>query len=185
MAGVGLSKQKGTHSALPARYRSIPKKNSKKSLDPVFSYRVYDGTMKAKDNPKLTRAVVARMAGVGLETLRFYEQKGLLEEPERNEAGYRIYTPEALERLAFIARAQDLGFSLTDIRQLLDLTGDIRTPRKKVRDFAKARLEIIRKKIRDLKAMEKTLTKLLDRCDGQGALQGCPIAEFIGGHCHE
>ena len=141
--------------------------------------------MKAQDNPKLTRAVVARLAGVGPETLRFYEQKGLLDEPERNAARYRIYSQETLERLGFIGRAQDLGFSLTDIKQLLDLTGDIRTPRKMVRDFAGARLELIRKKIRDLKAMEKSLTKLIGRCNGVGTLEGCPIAEFIGGHCHE
>lgn len=128
-----------------------------------------------------TRAAVARLAGMGPETLRFYEREGLLDEPARSAAGYRLYGQADLERLGFIRRAQDLGFSLQEIRRLLDLTGDIRTPRKKVRDFAAARLEVIRRKIRDLKAMEETLSGLLSRCDGKGALKGCPIAGFIGG----
>ena len=133
------------------------------------------------------------MAGVGAETLRFYEQKGLLEEPERNASGYRIYREGDLQRLQFIRRSQDLGFSLQDIRQILDLTGNIRTPRKMVRDFAEARLSVIRQKIADLRAMEGALGGLVAQCDGNGALKGCPITEFIGGKtskpkgekCHE
>jgi MerR family copper efflux transcriptional regulator len=133
------------------------------------------------------------MAGVGAEALRFYEQKGLLEDPQRSASGYRLYRECDLERLQFIRRSQDLGFSLQDIKQILELTGDIRTPRKKVRDFAEARLSVIRQKIEDLRAMESALGGLVARCDGKGALKGCPIAEFIGGKdskskggkCHE
>jgi len=133
------------------------------------------------------------MAGVGVETLRFYEQKGLLEAPQRNASGYRLYRECDLERLQFIRRSQDLGFSLQDIKQILDLTGNIRTPRKKVRDFAEARLSVIGQKIADLRAMESALASLVAQCDGKGALKGCPIAEFIGGKtskskgekCHE
>ena len=140
-----------------------------------------------------TRATLAKLAGVGAESLRFYEQQGLLEKPARNEAGYRIYAGGDLERLQFIRRAQDLGFSLQDIKQLLQLTGNIKTPRKTVRDFAEARLVVIRQKISDLQAMEKSLSRLVTQCSGKGALQGCPIAEFIGGqnikpqgeNCHE
>ena len=86
-----------------------------------------------------------------------------------------------MERLGFIRRAQELGFSLQDIKLLLALTGNIKTPRKKVRDFADARLALIRQKLRDLKAMEKALSALITRCDGRGELRGCPIAEFVGG----
>ena len=140
-----------------------------------------------------TRATLAKLAGVGAESLRFYEQQGLIEKPARNEAGYRIYDGGDLERLQFIRRAQDLGFSLQDIKQLLQLTGNIKTPRKTVRDFAEARLVVIRRKISDLQAMEKSLSRLVAQCSGKGALQGCPIAEFIGGQnikphgetCHE
>ena len=140
-----------------------------------------------------TRATLAKLAGMGAESLRFYEQQGLIEKPARNEAGYRIYDGGDLERLQFIRRAQDLGFSLQDIKQLLQLTGNIKTPRKTVRDFAEARLVVIRRKISDLQAMEKSLSRLVAQCSGKGALRGCPIAEFIGGQnikpqretCHE
>jgi len=143
--------------------------------------------------PSWTRAAIAKEAGIGAETLRFYEKKGLLAIPTRSESGYRLYGKDDLDRLAFIRRAQDLGFSLEDIKLLLELTGNIRTPRKRVRDFAIARLDIIRRKIRDLQSMEKALSGLVTRCDGRGALEGCPIAEFIGGQsesspescCHE
>lgn len=140
----------------------------------------------------MTRGALAKASGTGLETLRFYEQKGLLPKPARTDSGYRVYGPEDLERLQFIHRGQELGFSLTDIKQLMQLTGDIKTPRKKVREFAAARLETIRMKIAALKAMEKALGNLVKRCDGKGELHGCPIAEFVGatntklkGHCHE
>ncbi len=140
-----------------------------------------------------TRAALAKLADIGAETLRFYEQKGLLEEPPRSVSGYRLYHAGDLERLQFIRRAQDLGFSLQDIKEILELTGNIKTPRKRVRDCAVARLSVIRDKIRDLASMERALADLVTRCDGKGTLKGCPIAEFIGGqtpepvkeNCHE
>jgi Hg(II)-responsive transcriptional regulator len=139
-----------------------------------------------------TRSALAKKAGVGSETLRFYEQKGLLPTPRRNGSGYRVYGNEDLLRLLFIRRSQELGFSLSDINQLLKLTGSIRTSRQKVRTFARTRLDLIREKIRDLRAMERALGSLVTQCDGKGALQGCPIVEFLGGetveikeHCHE
>lgn len=148
--------------------------------------------MKKTSEKGMTRAALAKASGTGLETLRFYEQKGLLPNPERTAAGYRVYGQDDLERLRFIHRAQELGFSLTEIKQLMQLTGDIKTPRKKVREFAAVRLESIRMKIAALKAMEKALGNLVKQCDGKGALHGCPIAEFVGGtnaklkgHCHE
>lgn len=147
--------------------------------------------MKAKLPTTWTRAALAKEVGVGAETLRFYEQNGLIEEPQRNASGYRIYDEGDVERLRFIRRSQELGFSLHDIAELLQLTGNIRTPRRKVRDFAAARLSVIRQKIRDLQSMERALGNLVTRCDGKGALKGCPIAEFVGGRkskgdcCHE
>ncbi|RYD33474.1 MAG: MerR family transcriptional regulator [Verrucomicrobiaceae bacterium] len=137
--------------------------------------------MKSETSPVLTRAALAKAAGVGPETLRFYEKKGLLEKPARNAAGHRLYSAADLERMRFISRAQQLGFSLQDIGQLLTLTGSIRTPRRMVRGIASARLEEIRQKIRDLKSMESALSRLVSQCDGKGALQGCPIAEFMSG----
>ncbi len=147
--------------------------------------------MKEKTKPTWTRAALAKAVDVGAETLRFYEQKGLIEEPKRSASGYRLYGENDLERLQFIRRSQGLGFSLLDIKQILELTKNIRTPRKKVRDFAEARLLVIQQKIRDLRAMESALGNLVRQCDGKGPLKGCPIADFIEGHnsngnqCHE
>ena len=145
--------------------------------------------MKEKADVTWTRSALAKDARVGVETLRFYEQEGLLEEPQRNASGYRIYRAPDLERLLFIRRSQDLGFSLQDIKQLLKFTGNILTPRKEVRDFAEARLTVIRQKIQDLKAMESALDSLIHQCDGKGAVTGCPIADFMknskGGCPHE
>jgi DNA-binding transcriptional MerR regulator len=152
--------------------------------------------MKSHSDPDVsrwTRAALAKAAGVGPETLRFYETKGLLGKPARNAAGHRLYGQDDLRRLRFISRAQSLGFSLADIAQLLALSGDIREPRLKVRELAKVRLEEIRQKIRDLELMAETLGGLVSRCDGKGALRGCPIADFVSGEfstptptpCHE
>jgi MerR family transcriptional regulator, copper efflux regulator len=148
--------------------------------------------MKQETTACWTRAAFSKAAGVGAETLRFYEQKGLLGTPARNASGYRVYGETDLERLQFIRRSQDLGFSLHDISQLLQLSGNIRTPRKKVREFAAARLDLIRTKIRNLQAMERALGKLVEECDGKGPMSGCPIIEFVAGEnfepkgkCHE
>ncbi|MES2709293.1 MAG: MerR family DNA-binding protein [Verrucomicrobiota bacterium] len=148
--------------------------------------------MKLESSSPWTRAAMAKTAGVGPETLRFYEKKGLLGKPARNAVGHRIYGGTDLERMRFISRAQGLGFSLADIAQLLALTGNIRTPRWKVREIAGTRLTEIQEKIRDLQAMERALGGLVAQCDGEGALRGCPIAEFVSGGnlkskgtCHE
>ena len=142
--------------------------------------------------PTFTRTTLAKAAGVGVETLRFYEQKQIVKAPERNGSGYRVYSQQDLDQLQFIQRAQSLGFSLTEIKELMSLTGDIRTPRRQVREFAKARLSTIRDKIKALRAMERALGDLVNKCDGSGPLKGCPIVEFVGGKnnkskggCHE
>jgi MerR family transcriptional regulator, copper efflux regulator len=84
-----------------------------------------------------------------------------------------------LDRLHFINRSQGLGFSLQDIKHLLQFTENIRTPRKEVREFAETRLSIVRQKIRDLRAMERALGILVKQCDGHGTLNECPIVEFV------
>lgn len=148
--------------------------------------------MNDKTDAIWTRSALAKKVGVGADTLRFYEQKSLLRKPVRNVSGYRIYGEADLERMQFIRRAQELGFSLQDIKQLLQLTESIKTPRRKVREFAEARLAVIRQKIRDLREMERALGSLVAQCDGQGALKGCPIVEFVAEknsklkvNCHE
>ena len=135
--------------------------------------------MNPKQSSALTRASVAELTGINPETLRYYEREGLLEPPRRSATGYRLYGEDDLKRLKFVSRSKELGFSLRDIREFMDLTGNIQTPRKELLNFAKHRLALIREKIRDLRAMEKALAALVSECDGKGQVKGCPIAEFL------
>jgi MerR family copper efflux transcriptional regulator len=129
----------------------------------------------------LRTAEVARLAGVNIETLRFYERKGILPEPPRRASGYREYPPEAVERVRFIKRAQELGFSLKEVQDLLALRQMARSKSGRVRRMAEAKVEEIDHKIRDLEAMRRGLTELLCVCDGQRTIASCPIIESLSG----
>ncbi len=135
----------------------------------------------------LRTAEVAEQAGVNIETLRFYERKGILPEPPRRPSGYREYPPETVERVRFIKRAQELGFSLREVQDLLDLRQMERVKAGRVRKVAEAKLEEIEHKIRDLEAMRLSLSELLCACDGQKPITSCPIIESLSGcpHCQE
>ena len=93
---------------------------------------------------------VAQLAGVGVETVRFYERKGLLEEPPRNDSGYRQYPHDTIIRLRFIKRAKELGFSLKEIRELFALRNDQHATCGDVRTQAETKLRNIEEKIKDL-----------------------------------
>ena len=129
----------------------------------------------------LRTAEVARQAGVNIETLRFYERQGILPEPPRRASGYRDYPPEAVRRVRFIKRAQELGFSLKEIKELLDLSQVPRAKSGRVRHLAQAKLIEIDHKIRDLEAMKQTLMGLVCACDGRLPVTSCPIIESLGG----
>lgn len=131
--------------------------------------------------PTLRTAEVAEQAGVNVETLRFYERKGILPEPPRRASGYREYPPETVERVRFIKRAQELGFSLKEISDLLELRLARQSKAGRVRKVAEAKLEEIEHKIRDLEAMKRSLTELLCACDGQKPIASCPIIETLSG----
>ena len=122
---------------------------------------------------------VARRAGVGVETVRFYEREGLLEEPDRRESGYRQYTEEVVLRLRFIRRAKELGFTLKEIRELIALRRDPSATRADVRQQATAKITDIEAKIRDLQRMKEALLKLTVSCRGRGSASSCPILEAL------
>ncbi len=123
-----------------------------------------------KNNP-LTISRLARLAGIGVETIRYYQRIGLLATPPRPPYGYRTYPADSLDRLRFIARAKQLGFTLKEIAELLQLgPGDCHTTRK----LAKHKRENIQRKIRDLQAMNKILDQLIERCEA-GSSDDCPI----------
>lgn len=122
---------------------------------------------------------VASRAGVNLQTIHYYERRGLLPRPPRTESNYRAYPQDAVRRVRFIKRAQGLGFTLTEIKELLSLRATPRTPCANVRTRAQAKVEDIDAKIRTLQAMRKALTKLIRECSGKGSVTQCPILEAL------
>ena len=122
---------------------------------------------------------LAQQAGVNVETLRFYERKGLLPEPPRRVSGYREYPPESVQRVQFIKRAQELGFSLREIKELLALRVQAGTTCADVRQRAREKVADVQQKIADLKAIERSLEKLVRSCSGRGPLSECPILEHL------
>jgi MerR family mercuric resistance operon transcriptional regulator len=128
---------------------------------------------------ELTTGRLARLGGVNLETIRYYEREGLLQKPPRTPAGYRLFPSDTARRLRFIKRAQELGFSLGEIRELLALRMKPGTKREHIRGRAEAKIADIEQKIRSLDAMKKALQKVTDRCDGCGPPSECPILESL------
>ncbi len=133
-----------------------------------------------KSKGSLTIGQVAKQAGVGVETIRFYERERIIAEPPRRESGYREYDPEIVKRLHFIKRAQELGFSLKEIVQLLALRVDPRTSCAGVKKRAEAKLEEIERKIQDLKRMQKILKEVTAACVASKPITDCPIL-----HCFD
>jgi MerR family copper efflux transcriptional regulator len=127
---------------------------------------------------KLTRKQLADAAGTGLEAIRFYEEKGLLPKPARGANGYRLYDQDTVRRLAFIQRAKDLGFTLQEIHELLELERH-GSSRAELKGLGQLKLQTIRQKIADLQSMEAALEALVTSCNGSGPLAGCPIYEHI------
>jgi MerR family transcriptional regulator, copper efflux regulator len=127
----------------------------------------------------MTSGQLAKSAGVNLESIRFYEREGLLPQAPRSGAGYRLHSLESVSRLRFIKRAQELGFTLREIKELLELRFDPDAPCADVRRRAQDKLADIDKKIADLKRMRKTLSALAAACPGKGAVADCPILESL------
>ena len=150
------------------------------ALDSVGRSGVYPLTVSVRQPvEKLTISRLARLGGVNLETIRYYERQGLLAKPPRTAAGYRVFPSETARRLQFIKRTQELGFSLREIRDLLSLRMRPGTGRAQIRARAHAKIADVDQKIRSLQAIKKTLRSLTDRCDGCGPVAACPILESL------
>jgi len=126
----------------------------------------------------LTIGRVAKLSGVGIDTIRFYERRGLLHEPARTPSGYRQYAPDIVERLHFILRAKDLGFSLEEVSLLLKLQ-DEGGSKAEVKKLTSQKLEQIETKIGDLERMRDVLRKLNKDCSGTGDIDSCPIIDAL------
>ena len=127
----------------------------------------------------LTIGQLAGRAEVGVETVRFYEREGLLEEPARRPSGYRQYDEGVVDRLRFIRRAKQLGFTLSEIKELLSLRIDPATTCADVKRRTEAKLDDVAAKIRSLQRMKRALVKLTKACSGRGAASECPILESL------
>jgi MerR family mercuric resistance operon transcriptional regulator len=126
---------------------------------------------------QLTIGKLAADAGVNVETVRYYQRRGLMAEPEKPMNGQRRYGVDAVKRVRFIKRAQVLGFTLDEIASLLEL--DEAHACAETRDLAAHKLEVIDSKLADLKAMRKALMALLRECDTGGAKGACPIIHAL------
>lgn len=122
---------------------------------------------------------LAKRAGVGVETVRFYEREGLLVEPQRRQSGYRQYQSDTVDRLLFIRRAKELGFTLKEIKELLSLRVDDDKTCADVRQQTKAKIADIEDRIRSLQRMKRALVKVTRQCSGSGPTSECPILESI------
>lgn len=129
----------------------------------------------------LTIGKVAREAGVNVETIRFYERRGLIEQPPRPDRSFRQYSPEHIMRVRFIREAQALGFSLQEIADLLELRADSSSNCGDVHSRATAKKEEVRSKIEKLKRIEKALDKLIAECPQKGEIGRCPILSALDG----
>lgn len=126
----------------------------------------------------VTRGVLAQQTGVNAETIRYYEKIGLLPEPERSAGGHRIYGEFHKQRLYFIRRCREMGFTLEEIRELLTLVDREEVSCERVQQIAKQQMVSIRAKIRDLQRMQGTLRELVKQCSGAD-IPECPIIEAL------
>ncbi len=120
----------------------------------------------------LTTGQIAKRAGVNIESIRYYERRGIIPEPRRRESGYRLYPSNTVTRIRFIKHAKELGFSLKEINELLTLRLDKNTPCSEVKRRAEDKISDIEEKIKSLQKMKKALVKLTKECSGKG-----PVSE--------
>ncbi|HEY4046551.1 MAG TPA: heavy metal-responsive transcriptional regulator [Acidobacteriaceae bacterium] len=135
----------------------------------------------------LTRGQLAQRAQINLETVRFYEQEGLLAPPSRTASGYRKFAETAVGRLAFVKRAKALGFSLGEIRELLVIRDEHADACVEVRDLLRSKLAVVRDKMAELEKLETELSSALRKCNRtlkrkqSQNVQACPILKQMGG----
>ncbi len=127
----------------------------------------------------LTTGQLAKRAGVNIETIRYYEKRGIIPELRRKESGYRLYPSNTVTRIQFIKHAKELGFSLKEINELLTLRLDENTPCSEVKSRAEDKISDIEGKIKSLQEMKKALVKLTKECSGRGPISECPILEAL------
>jgi len=147
------------------------------ALDPIPIYRVYNVYMVNTNRKSYTAGQLAKVANVNIQTVRFYDRQGILKPASRTEAGYRIYDKEGVKRLNFIIQAKELGFSLKEIKEFLELRVQSVQTCDRVRKKTTEKLKDIQNKIAHLKKLEKTFRGLIDNCENRVISDQCPILE--------
>lgn len=127
----------------------------------------------------LTIGQVADAADVNVQTIRYYERRGLVDATKRTEAGYRHFSDTAVTRLRFIRHAQDLGFSLKEIKELLALRVRNGSECTRIEARTRQKIDVVERRIRDLQRMKRTLTRLATSCASRRATDDCPILEAL------
>ena len=122
---------------------------------------------------------LGRATGTKVVTIRYYEKIGLLPAPDRSVGNYRTYDAGALERLRFIRRCRDLGFSLDQVRELLGLASDVARPCAEVDEITASHLADVERKIADLQALAQELRRISATCNGGGTISNCRILDAI------
>jgi len=130
--------------------------------------------------PELTIGKLADAAGVNIETIRYYQRRGLLDEPSKPLGGHRRYAPDQAKRVRFIKRAQALGFTLDEGGARLTL--DASCACDESRALAVRKLGLIEQKMADLAAMRQALGGLVQQCDAGGGGANCPIIDVLAGN---
>lgn len=122
---------------------------------------------------------VAKRTGLSHDALRFYEERGLLPEAARTEGKFRLFPPETVERLGFVQRAKNLGFSLDEITQLLNLRQSPATDSHQVLELVEQHIREVDHRIAELANLRQALVQLADTCDGSHPTSDCPILQFF------
>jgi Hg(II)-responsive transcriptional regulator len=139
--------------------------------------------MKLK-NDKLTIGALAEQSGVGVETVRFYERQGLVKKPGKPIKGYRQYSPEDFKRIRFIKRAQELGFTLRETKELLEINTKPSATCADIKAKGQMKMKEIEAKIQDLMRMQKSLKELIHACgDGKQAVAQCRVMNCFDLDC--
>jgi Hg(II)-responsive transcriptional regulator len=130
----------------------------------------------------MTRLTIGRLAaeaGVNVETVRYYQRRDLLSKPKRPSSGFRTYSAEDLHRIRFIMRAKDLGFTLSEIQELLNLRVDSRSACVEIVTKTEFKIQDIDRKIKSLKQIRSALVRLKQSCQTSSIKGGCPILETL------
>lgn len=127
---------------------------------------------------------VATQANTSIDTIRYYERNGLIDPPARRDSGYRSYTSEVIQRLRFIRRAKDLGFTLSEVGELMSLTSHARRDMGAMKQAARDKLGVVEEKLQEFERIRSALQQLIAACPGHGALEQCPIVEALSQEKH-